>query len=110
MNQTCKIIALIHVIVFISAAIYDLTRHLQRESSSGEWIPGFFTSLAACFLGISWVLHNIICSYDLSYVWNIILLMIPILFIVYLAVYNLIINPPKPYTEPTNDDTQDTTK
>ena len=102
MNKTCKIISLIHVIVFISAAIHDYT--------SPRGMPPLGTSLAACFLSISWVLHNIICSYDLSYVWNIILLMIPILFIVYLAVYNLIINPPKPYTEPTNDDTKDTTK
>ena len=106
MNQTCKIIALIHVIVFISAAIYDYT----RPDMGAYTFKGLPTSFAACFLSISWVLHNIICSYDLSYVWNIILLMIPILFIVYLAVYNLIINPPKPYTEPTNDDTQDTTK
>lgn len=69
--ETCKIIAILHVIVFISTAILDLTRPSAH-------IAGFVTALAACFLSISWVLHSIICSFALSYVWNIILALLPV--------------------------------
>ena len=100
--ETCKIIAIQHVIIFIGVIVGQLASRFGYN--------GLVVILSGSFLSISMVLHSIICSFGLSYVWNIILLMIPILYIVYLAVYNLIINPPKPYTEPTNDDTQDTTK
>ena len=72
-SETCKIIAILHVIVFISTAILDLTRPSDPYS-----FKGFVTALAACFLSISWVLHSIICSFALSYVWNIILALLPL--------------------------------
>ena len=82
MNQTCKIIALIHVIVSIGIIIW-ISRAYKEEfadGSAGERV--FFTTLYIGPICVSWILHSIVCSYNLWYI-NIILFVPPILLLLY---------------------------
>lgn len=68
--ETCKIIAIQHVIIFIGVIVGQL--------ASRNGYNGLVVILSGSFLSISMVLHSIICSFGLSYVWNIILALLPI--------------------------------
>jgi hypothetical protein len=81
MNQTCKIIALIHVIVSIGIIIWASSRAEEFADASA----GYRVFLVILYLGpicVSWILHSIVCSYNLWYI-NIILFVPPILFLLY---------------------------
>ena len=67
--ETCKITAILHVIIFIGVIVGQL---------SALHYNGLVVIISGIFLSISWVLHSIICSFGLSYVWNIILALLPV--------------------------------
>jgi isoprenylcysteine carboxyl methyltransferase (ICMT) family protein YpbQ len=73
--ETCKIIAIQHVIIFIGVIVGQLASRFGYN--------GLVVILSGSFLSISMVLHSIICSFGLSYVWNIILALLPVGFWIY---------------------------
>ena len=81
MNKTCKIIALIHVIVSIGIIIWLVTSRerptYQNQNQMGLWITDVTIFLGP--ISVHWLIHSIFCSYNLWFV-NIILLMILVIF------------------------------